>query len=154
MTFKGMLIKTNNAKVSIMNYAWKIYKTLTGDHVAKISLALSKAHAYFKKLENTTMRVYGKSIKTVPNRIEVPYVEYRIHKGIAKVCNAGSVDFYNECAYYNEVCECEMRTQQGNTWKNGFKPTEVSEYVKLSKNTNRTAYANIFCKGVVRIAQI
>ena len=64
-------------KAQIMKRAWEIYRTLTGDHIAKLHYALKAAWAEIKKAARNVLTA-GKHVfeivDTVPDGYEIWYV--------------------------------------------------------------------------------
>lgn len=100
---------------TIMKRAWEIYKTLVGDHIAKLSLALKMAWAEVKTptAKKITFTGKAKTLKTVTENDESSYLYFNKWEKYGKV-RIYINDYKNRTLGYIENGEVLIKDRQGN----------------------------------------
>lgn len=81
--------------MNVMKRAWEIYRTLTGDHVAKLAMALKKAWAEAK----TLVEVFRNDIKRATITLINPFT-----KAVAVEYYKATIESINKkVSHYNEI---------------------------------------------------
>lgn len=116
--------------MNVMKRAWEIYRTLTGDHRAKLSMALRKAWAEIKNAAKKAFDGFAKVAK-IDNAFDVcHYFTFKLwEKGNKRRIYIN--DYKRRTLGYIENNEVVINDKQGNT----------QEMVDYAINSFRNTYA-------------
>lgn len=106
--------------MNVMKRAWEIYRTLTGDHIAKLSVALRKAWA---EIKNAVKNVKEECINRMNTIIAASNTVYN-RKIVAK-----DWENYGKNRTYLSIVETGRGTSHYKKYDFGFIDNNTNEYV-------------------------